>query len=162
MPRLTAPPAPGNARMPDLIEPDLIEKEQPVPAAQAATRACDPVTLEIVRGAIRAAQAEMEALIERAAISAFIREKKDFYTALFDADGVLPPGSGARPRERLAVHFASGTAEVAAVRPRVLGRRRSHRRTGHPLSARRHDAGPARLDGRRPSLRRDPPDALKP
>ncbi len=99
--------------MPDLIEPDLIEKEQPVPAAQAATRACDPVTLEIVRGAIRAAQAEMEALIERAAISAFIREKKDFYTALFDADGVLPPGSGARSRERLAVHFASGTAEVA-------------------------------------------------
>ena len=98
--------------MPDLIEPDLIEKEQPVPAAQAATRACDPVTLEIVRGAIRAAQAEMEALIERAAISAFIREKKDFYTALFDADGVLAPGSGAKSRERLAVHFASGTAEV--------------------------------------------------
>ena len=51
--------------------------------------ACDPVTLEIVRGAIRAAQAEMEALIERTAISAFIREKKDFYTALFDADGVM-------------------------------------------------------------------------
>src|SRR5438270_11153120 len=55
--------------------------------------ACDPVTLEIVRGAIRAAQAEMEALIERTAISAFIREKKDFYTALFDADGVMAVGS---------------------------------------------------------------------
>ena len=41
-------------------------------------KACDPVTLEIIRGAIRAAQAEMEALIERTAISAFIREKKDF------------------------------------------------------------------------------------
>src|SRR5215831_20479800 len=54
---------------------------------------CDPVTLEIVRGAIRAAQAEMEALIERTAISAFIREKKDFYTALFDADGVMAVGS---------------------------------------------------------------------
>ena len=53
-----------------------------------APTACDPVTLEIVRGAVRAAQAEMEALIERTAISAFIREKKDFYTALFDADGV--------------------------------------------------------------------------
>src|SRR5713101_4923358 len=51
--------------------------------------ACDPVTLEIVRGAIRAAQAEMEALIERTAISAFIREKKDFYTALFDAGFVM-------------------------------------------------------------------------
>ncbi len=55
--------------------------------------ACDPVTLEIIRGAIRAAQAEMEALLERTAISAFIREKKDFYTALFDADGVMAVGS---------------------------------------------------------------------
>ncbi|TNC11581.1 hydantoinase B/oxoprolinase family protein [Methylobacterium terricola] len=54
---------------------------------------CDPVTLEIVRGAVRAAQAEMEALIERTAISAFIREKKDFYTGLFDADGVMAVGS---------------------------------------------------------------------
>ena len=54
---------------------------------------CNPVTLEIVRGAIRAAQAEMEALIERTAMSAFIREKKDFYTALFDADGVMAVGS---------------------------------------------------------------------
>ena len=57
------------------------------------TDACDPVTLEIVRGAIRAAQAEMEALLERTAISAFIREKKDFYTALFDAEGVMAVGS---------------------------------------------------------------------
>ena len=55
--------------------------------------ACDPVTLEIIRGAMRAAQAEMEALLERTAISAFIREKKDFYTALFDADGVMAVGS---------------------------------------------------------------------
>lgn len=56
-------------------------------------RLCDPVTLEIVRGAIHAARAEMEALIERTAMSAFIREKKDFYTALFDADGVMAVGS---------------------------------------------------------------------
>ena len=54
---------------------------------------CDPVTLEIVRGAIRAGQAEMEALLERTAISAFIREKKDFYTALFDRAGVMVVGS---------------------------------------------------------------------
>ncbi len=54
---------------------------------------CDPVTLEIIRGAIRAVQAEMEALLERTAISPFIREKKDFYTALFDADGVMAVGS---------------------------------------------------------------------
>ena len=54
---------------------------------------CDAITLEILRGAIRAAHAEMEALLERTAISAFIREKKDFYTALFDADGRLAVGS---------------------------------------------------------------------
>ncbi|MFL4976256.1 MAG: hydantoinase B/oxoprolinase family protein [Microvirga sp.] len=53
----------------------------------------DPVTLQIVRGALRAAQSEMEALIERTAMSPFIREKKDFYAALFDAHGQLVVGS---------------------------------------------------------------------
>ncbi len=62
-------------------------------AAAGSAGVCDPVTLEIVRGAIRAAQAEMEALLERTAISAFIREKKDFYTALFDAEGRMAVGS---------------------------------------------------------------------
>lgn len=54
---------------------------------------CDPVGLEIIRGSIAAAQSEMEALIERTAISAFIREKKDFYTALFDGNGTMAVGS---------------------------------------------------------------------
>lgn len=54
---------------------------------------CDPVTLEIIRGAIRAAQGEMEALLERTAMSPFIREKKDFYTAIFDASGAMAVGS---------------------------------------------------------------------
>ena len=59
----------------------------------AAAAACDPITLEIIQGTIQAAQSEMEALIERTAISAFIREKKDFYTAIFDAEGVMAVGS---------------------------------------------------------------------
>ncbi|MBD3844476.1 hydantoinase B/oxoprolinase family protein [Bosea sp. SSUT16] len=67
------------------------DETRAAPAPQSPL--CDPVTLEIVRGAIRAVQAEMEALIERTAISAFIREKKDFYTGLFDADGVMAVGS---------------------------------------------------------------------
>ncbi len=54
---------------------------------------CDPVTIEIVRGALRAAQSEMEALIERTAMSPFIREKKDFFAALFDGEGRLVVGS---------------------------------------------------------------------
>src|SRR3981189_3727435 len=76
--------------------PDSLEKERPAPLAKAPRRQPtirDPVTLEIVRGAIRAAQAEMEALIERPAMSAFSREKKHFYTAVFDADGVMAVGS---------------------------------------------------------------------
>ncbi|MEM7723259.1 MAG: hydantoinase B/oxoprolinase family protein [Pseudomonadota bacterium] len=59
----------------------------------AAVATCDPITLEIIQGAIQAAQREMEALIERTAISAFIREKKDFYTAIFDREGVMAVGS---------------------------------------------------------------------
>jgi N-methylhydantoinase B len=61
--------------------------------SSSTTVTCDPVTLEIVRGAARAAQAEMEALLERTAMSAFIREKKDFYTAIFDAEGAMVVGS---------------------------------------------------------------------
>jgi N-methylhydantoinase B len=76
----------------------MLNKAQPVaieecPANRPEGAVCDPVTLEIIRGAIQAAQGEMEALIERTAISAFIREKKDFYTALFDANGVMAVGS---------------------------------------------------------------------
>lgn len=62
-------------------------------AMERQSRICDPVSLEIIRGAIAAAQSEMEALIERTSISVFIREKKDFYTALFDAEGVMAVGS---------------------------------------------------------------------
>ena len=54
---------------------------------------CDAVTLEVVRGALRAAQSEMEALIERTAMSGFIREKKDFFVALFDGSGDLIVGA---------------------------------------------------------------------
>lgn len=54
---------------------------------------CDAITLEIVKGALKSAQGEMEALIERTAMSAFIREKKDFYVAVFDAHGQLAAGS---------------------------------------------------------------------
>jgi N-methylhydantoinase B len=85
--------------------------EAAAPGPSETSVRCDPVTLEIVRGAIRAAQAEMEALIERTAISAFIREKKDFYTALFDADGVMAVGSNVPV-------FADMTSPVFALFPK--------------------------------------------
>jgi N-methylhydantoinase B len=50
---------------------------------ELATRV-DPIVVEIVKGALRSAQLEMETLIARTAMSAFIREKKDFFCALFD------------------------------------------------------------------------------
>jgi N-methylhydantoinase B len=49
----------------------------------------EPVTLELVKGAIQSARREMEALVDRTAMSPFIREKKDYFTAFFDRAGRL-------------------------------------------------------------------------
>ncbi len=65
----------------------------PQDEAQDQSQVCDAVTLEIVRGALLAIQSEMEAVIERTAMSPFIREKKDFYAALYDDAGRLIVGS---------------------------------------------------------------------
>ena len=47
--------------------------EDTAPALTASP--CDPVSLELIRGALQSSQKEMEALIERTAMSGFIREK---------------------------------------------------------------------------------------
>ena len=39
-------------------------------------------TVELIKGAMNATRREMEALITRTAMSPFIREKKDFFTAI--------------------------------------------------------------------------------
>lgn len=49
--------------------------------------AVSPVTSELIQGAIAAAIHEMEVLIDRTAMSAMIKEKKDFFVGLFDAGG---------------------------------------------------------------------------
>ena len=56
------------------------------------TPASDPITREIVLGSLRSIQGQMEGLIERTAMSAFIREKKDFHAGVFDAAGKLLAG----------------------------------------------------------------------
>ena len=53
----------------------------------------DPVTREIVKGALRAAQAEMEAVIERTAMSPFIREKNDYFAGILDGRGRVVCGT---------------------------------------------------------------------
>jgi N-methylhydantoinase B len=65
------------------------------PARRATPRAAasDPVTREIVKGALRAAQAEMEAVIERTAMSPFIREKNDYFAGILDARGRVVCGT---------------------------------------------------------------------
>lgn len=49
----------------------------------------DPITVEIIKGALKAAGREMGLLIERTAMSAFIREKKDFFAGMYEAQGHL-------------------------------------------------------------------------
>ncbi len=60
-----------------------------------ASVGCDPVTIGIIKGALRSAQIEMETLLARTAMSPFIREKKDYFIALFDPDARLVVGTSA-------------------------------------------------------------------
>ena len=53
-----------------------------------------PIVLEIIKGAIRSAQSEMSALMDRTAMSPFIREKKDYFIGFFDGDGRLIHSAG--------------------------------------------------------------------
>ncbi|MEE8442432.1 MAG: hydantoinase B/oxoprolinase family protein [Dehalococcoidia bacterium] len=47
----------------------------------------DPITLEIVRGRLRSIILEMEALVERTAMSPMIKEKKDYFVGVYDSGG---------------------------------------------------------------------------
>ncbi len=47
----------------------------------------DPITLQLIRGSLRSARLECELLIERTAMSAFIREKKDYTVSFLDYRG---------------------------------------------------------------------------
>ncbi|MCZ4317354.1 hydantoinase B/oxoprolinase family protein, partial [Comamonadaceae bacterium G21597-S1] len=59
----------------------------------ANARQADAITREIVKGRLRSSRVEMETLLERTAMSAFIREKKDYFVAIYDAAGRLVYGS---------------------------------------------------------------------
>src|SRR5262250_3531904 len=47
----------------------------------------DPITREIVRGALTSTIKEMEQLMERCAMSPFIKEKKDYFVGIYDGTG---------------------------------------------------------------------------
>lgn len=61
--------------------------DQASAARLAARSGPDPVTLQIIHGALEAAIREMEALVDRTAISAMIKEKKDRFVGIYDAAG---------------------------------------------------------------------------
>jgi N-methylhydantoinase B len=68
------------------------ENSMPIPAHVAASL-CDPVQLEIINGGMRAALEEMGVLLERTSMSASIREKKDYFVALYDPKGCMVAGT---------------------------------------------------------------------
>lgn len=60
------------------------ERELGVTQESTEPGLCDAVTLELMVGALQTIVGEMETLLERTAMSPFIREKKDFSVALAD------------------------------------------------------------------------------
>jgi N-methylhydantoinase B len=70
----------------------------------------DPITLQVLTGALRAACEEMGAVLVRAAHSSNIKERRDASTALFD-----PSGEMVMQAEHIPVHLGAMPAAVAAV-----------------------------------------------
>ncbi|MEA2155931.1 MAG: N-methylhydantoinase [Solirubrobacteraceae bacterium] len=70
----------------------------------------DPIDLQVVTGALRAACEEMGATLIRSAHSANIKERRDCSTALFD-----PAGEMVMQAEHIPVHLGAMPASVAAV-----------------------------------------------
>ena len=106
--------------------------------ARAMRPGLDPVTLQVLVGALRAACEEMGAVLVRAAHSANIKERRDCSTALFDAAGEL-----VMQAEHIPVHLGSMPDAVAA----VLG---EEHRPGDALDPQRP------LPGRHPPARHHP------
>jgi len=80
----------------------------------------DPITLQVITGALRAACEEMGAVLVRAAHSANIKERRDCSTALF-----TPDGSMLMQAEHIPVHLGAMPAAVAAVAGRAQAPGRS-------------------------------------
>jgi N-methylhydantoinase B len=70
----------------------------------------DPISLQVIAGALRAACEEMGATLVRSAHSANIKERRDCSTALFD-----PSGEMVMQAEHIPVHLGAMPAAVAAV-----------------------------------------------
>ena len=70
----------------------------------------DPITLQVMVGALRAACEEMGVVLVRSAHSANVKERRDASTGLFDADGQM-----VMQAEHIPVHLGAMPAAVEAV-----------------------------------------------
>src|SRR3954469_4907713 len=70
----------------------------------------DPVTLQVMVGALRAACEEMGVVLVRSAHSANVKERRDASTGLFDAGGQM-----VMQAEHIPVHLGAMPAAVAAI-----------------------------------------------
>jgi N-methylhydantoinase B len=70
----------------------------------------DPIELQVVAGALRAACEEMGAVLIRSAHSSNIKERRDASTALFDADGQM-----VMQAEHIPVHLGAMPSAVASI-----------------------------------------------
>src|ERR1039458_3148646 len=70
----------------------------------------DPIELQVITGALRAACAEMGVVLIRSAHSSNIKERRDASTALFDRNGEM-----VMQAEHIPVHLGAMPAAVAAV-----------------------------------------------
>ena len=96
--------APGHrAREPE-------RRNRPVGGRERPVSALDPIELQVIAGALKAACEEMGAALVRSAHSANIKERRDASTALFDADGEMTMQA-----EHIPVHLGSMPAAVRAV-----------------------------------------------
>lgn len=53
----------------------------------------DPVTLEVIKGAVRSTRQEMASLVQRTSMSESIREKLDYFVAMFNREGQMIYGT---------------------------------------------------------------------
>ena len=71
----------------------ITELEPRKAVARPSDDEIDAVQIEIIKGALRSTQGEMEALLERTAMSPIIREKQDYFVGMFERTGRLLIGT---------------------------------------------------------------------
>ena len=151
------------------------DRDEQVRAARRMS--LDPIELQVLTGALRAACQEMGVVLIRSAHSSNIKERRDASTGLFDGDGQMvmqaehiPVHLGAMPAAVRAVlaerhepgvswvlndPFAGGThlPDITVITP-VFHAGAADRLRGQPRAPRRRRRGPAGVDARRQHLAR--------